>query len=250
MDTSNDMNLRYSESDLVVIGAGGAGLSAAIAAAEKGISVTVIEKERKAGGTTPFAEGIVAAESPVQKRMGVNITKDELFRSHMDYTHWTLNARLVRALIDKSVETVAWLEEKGLVFNLRSLHGPAVFHVPNNWGSGIIKILLRACLDSGVSILYKTRAEKLLTDKTGKITGLVVKSEGTERTIHAKSIVIASGGYGSSKELMRKYCPYFDVSNIDNLSVRGTHPGDRIRWVGQMHTGDGIQMAFEIGAAR
>ena len=63
MDTSNDMNLRYSESDLVVIGAGGAGLSAAIAAAEKGISVTVIEKERKAGGTTPFAEGIVAAES-------------------------------------------------------------------------------------------------------------------------------------------------------------------------------------------
>jgi fumarate reductase flavoprotein subunit len=249
MNSSNVTNARYSESDLVVIGAGGAGLAAAISAAEKGVSVTVIEKERKAGGTTPFAEGIVAAESPVQKRMGVSVTRDELFRGHMDYAHWTLNARLVRALIDKSPETVAWLEGKGLVFNLRSLHGPAVFHVPDNWGSGIIKILLKSCIDSCVSIHYKTRAEKLLTDKSGKITGLIVKSDGIEQTLKTKSVIIATGGYGSSKELMRKYCPYFDVRNIENLSIKGTHPGDRIHWVGQMHTGDGIQMAFDIGAA-
>jgi fumarate reductase flavoprotein subunit len=251
-------------SDIIVIGAGGSGLAAAVAASEKGSRVIVIEKERKAGGATPFAEGIVAAESPVQKRMNINVTRDQLFRNHMDYTHWTLNARLVRALIDKSSDTVAWLEKKGLTFTLRDLHGPVVpgkksnlpinlmppvFHIPPNWGSGIIKVLLKSCNELGVQILYRTRAEKLLTDTTGAVTGVAVKSEGFKRMLRAKKVIIATGGYSSNKELMHKYCPQYDVSNIDKLSVKGTHPGDRIRWVGQMHTGDGIQMAFEIGAA-
>jgi fumarate reductase flavoprotein subunit len=250
--------------DVIVIGAGGAGLAAAVAASEKGANVIVIEKERKAGGATPFAEGIVAAESPVQKRMNFNVTRDQLFRTQMEYTHWTLDARLVRALIDKSGDTVSWLENKGLSFTLRDLHGPVnkddknappammmppVFHIPPNWGSGIIKVLLKSCKESGVQILYRTRAEKLLTDKTGAVTGVAVKSEGLKQTLRAKKVIIATGGYSSNKELMQKYCPQYDVSNIDKLSVKGTHPGDRIRWVGQMHTGDGIQMAFEIGAA-
>jgi fumarate reductase flavoprotein subunit len=252
------------DTDVIVIGAGGSGLAAAVAAAEKGVRVIVIEKERKAGGATPFAEGIVAAESPVQKRMNFNITRDQLFRTQMDYTHWTLNARLVRALIDKSGDTVGWLEKKGLSFTLRDLHGPVnkdsknttpanmmppVFHIPPNWGSGIIKVLLKSCHELGVQILFKTRAEKLLTDKTGAVIGVSVKSEGLAHRLHSKNIIIATGGYSSNKELMRKYCPQYDTSNIDKLSVKGTHPGDRIRWVGQMHNGDGIQMAFKIGAA-
>jgi fumarate reductase flavoprotein subunit len=81
------------------------------------------------------------------------------------------------------------------------------------------------------------------------VTGVAVKSEGLKRTLQAKKVIIATGGYSSNKELMRKFCPLYDVSNIDKLNVKGTHPGDRIRWVGQMHNGDGIQMAFEIGAA-
>jgi fumarate reductase flavoprotein subunit len=258
-ETTNDF-------DLVVIGSGGAGLAAAITAAEKGISVVVIEKERQAGGATPFAEGVVAAESPVQKRMGINVTREDLFKVHMNYTHWTLNARLVRALIDKSGDTVAWLEKLGLTFSMRSLHRPVanennttpppaiiapppVFHIPDNWGSGIIKVLLKKCTGLNIPVLYKTRAEELLVGRNGEINGLKVKSDGIERTLQAKSVVIATGGYSSSKELMRKYCPYYDVSNIEKLSVEKTHPGDRIRWVGQMHTGDGIRMALDIGAA-
>ena len=183
----------------------------------------------------------------------------------MNYTHWTLNARLVRALIDKSGDTVAWLEELGLTFSMRSLHRPVanenntappaiiapppVFHIPDNWGSGIIKVLLKKCTGLNIPVLYKTRAEELLVGRNGKINGLKVKSDGIERTLQAKSVVIATGGYSSSKELMQKYCPYYDVSNIEKLSVEKTHPGDRIRWVGQMHTGDGIRMAFDIGAA-
>jgi fumarate reductase flavoprotein subunit len=260
----SENNKNTFDSDVVVIGSGGSGLAAAVEASEKGARVIVVEKERKAGGATHFAEGIVAAESPTQKRMNINVTREKLFKNHMDYTHWTLNARLVRALIDKSGETVAWLEKKGLSFTLRTLHGPVtsdknnnfpvnlmppVFHIPPNWGTGIIKVLLKSCDELGVHVLYQTKAEKLLTDKKGAITGVLVSKEGLQQTLYTKNVIIATGGYSSNKELMRKYCPQYDVSNIDKLSVKGTHPGDRIRWVGRMHNGDGIQMAFEIGAA-
>ena len=252
------------DSDVVVIGAGGSGLAAAVEASEKGAHVIVIEKQRTPGGATPFAEGMVAAESPTQKRMNIEVTRDQLFKNHMDYTQWTINARLVRALIDKSGETIAWLEKKGLSFTIRGLTGPVapqknsslpvimmrpVFHIPPNWGSGIIKTLLKSCSELGVQMSYQTEAEKLLTDKKGAITGLVVSKERLQQTLHTRNIIIATGGYSSNKEMMRKYCPQYDVSNIDKLSVRKTHPGDRIRWVGEMHNGDGIRMAFDIGAA-
>lgn len=90
MKSTSLTDIKNPKTDVVVIGAGGAGLAAAVAASEKGARVTVIEKERKAGGATPFAEGIVAAESPVQKRMNYNVTRDQLFRNQMDYTHSTL----------------------------------------------------------------------------------------------------------------------------------------------------------------
>lgn len=252
------------QADVVVIGSGGAGLAAAVSAAENGAKVIVVEKERKAGGATPFAEGIVAAESPTQKRLGISVTRDQLFKNHMDYTHWTIDARVVRALIEKSAETVAWLENMGLTFTLRELHPAraaadkkdtagnrpaAVFHIPPDWGSGIIKVLLKSCDQLGVQVLYKTAAKKLVIDVNGAVTGVTVSSHGQDRILPAKSVIIATGGYSSNKELMRKFCPQYDVSNIDKLNVRGTHPGDRIRWVGSMHNGDGIQMAFEVGAA-
>jgi fumarate reductase flavoprotein subunit len=251
------------DSDIVVIGAGGAGLAAAVEASEKGAHVIVIEKQRTPGGATPFAEGIVAAESPPQKRMNIEVTRDQLFKNHMDYTQWTLNARLVRALIDKSGETVDWLEKKGLSFTIRGLPRPQaaknsppqvvvaspVFHIPPNWGSGIIKTLLKSCRELSVRISYQTKAEKLLTDKKGAITGLLVSIDGVPQTLQTRNVIIATGGYSSNKEMMRQYCPQYDVSNIDKLNVRKTHPGDRIRWVGQMHNGEGIRMAFDIGAA-
>jgi fumarate reductase flavoprotein subunit len=250
--------------DVAVIGAGGGGLAAAVSAAENGARVVVIEKERQAGGATPFAEGLVAAESPTQKRLNNTITREQLFVQHMEYTHWTLNPRLVRALIDLSGDTIGWLEDKGLTFTLRDMHRPRssdnkeilpasgpppTFHVPPNWGMGLIKTLLKSCDELGVRIIYKTRAEKLNTNKQGAVTGVRVKSGNAEQTLNSRNVIIASGGYSSSKKLMRKFCPQYDVSNIDKLSVKGTHAGDRLRWVGKMHTGDGILMAFEVGAA-
>jgi fumarate reductase flavoprotein subunit len=104
-----DMNV-----DVVVIGSGGSGLAAAVAAAEKGASVAVLEKLNALGGRSVRAEGFFAAESPAQERMGIDAPSDVLFRMAMDYAHWRINPRIMRAFVNKSGDTVRWLEEKGL----------------------------------------------------------------------------------------------------------------------------------------
>ncbi|KPK96749.1 MAG: hypothetical protein AMJ95_12495, partial [Omnitrophica WOR_2 bacterium SM23_72] len=97
------MNSKGNEltAELVVIGGGGAGLSAAVAAAEKGAHVIVLEK-RGLGGNSAIAFGIFAAESPTQKRLDIDCSRDELFKQAMEFAHWRINPRLVRAIIDKS----------------------------------------------------------------------------------------------------------------------------------------------------
>jgi fumarate reductase flavoprotein subunit len=108
------------QTDIVVIGAGGAGLAAAVAAAEKGAKVILLEKRNALGGRSARAEGFFAAESPAQERLGIDAPKDILFKMAMDYAHWEINPRIVRAFINKSGDTVRWLEEKGMEIALVS----------------------------------------------------------------------------------------------------------------------------------
>lgn len=227
------------ESDIVVIGAGGSGLAAAVTAADKGAKVIVIEKRSKPGGNTVFAHGMFAAESPVQKRMHVDAKRDEFFKLKMEYSHWSLDARIVRAFVDKSGDTIRWLEEKGVVFNVAPFfYGQTVpvFHFIKGWGTAIIKALIKDCESLGLQILYDTRAMKLLTDESGRVVGVVSETKDKKAVvIKAKSVIIATGGYGSSRELLEKYYP-----NYEQLIIRGL-PHDL--------TGDGISMAFEAGAA-
>jgi fumarate reductase flavoprotein subunit len=249
------------QSDVIVIGAGGSGLAAAVAAAENGAKVIVLEKHSKVGGATVFAEGMVAAESPLQKRANINVTTDDLFKNHMYYSHWTLNARLVRVLIDKSGDTIQWLENKGLAFEIgptgekmrvRFAEPPAFLGTmlkPEGWGSGIIKVLKKSCLDLNIPIFYNARARKLLIDKSGSVVGVALNSKQPDIVFNAKSIIIATGGYGGNIRLMQKYCPQYDTRNFNRLMLNHSHAGDRVRWVKNIHSGDGLLMAFEAGAA-
>jgi fumarate reductase flavoprotein subunit len=215
------------------------------------------QKQRVPGGATHYAEGIFAVESPVQKRANISSSKDDLFRIHMYFSHWTLNPRLVRALINISGDSVDWLEKKGVVFNLSKWHPRnipnymlkyPVFHRPENWGTAIINALAKDCQKLGVQILYETRATKLLTDKGGAVVGVEAKTKDNDLTLKAKSVIIATGGYGGNKKLMKKWAPQYDTRNLDKLLVKGTHPGERIQWTKNIHTGDGISMAFDVGA--
>jgi fumarate reductase flavoprotein subunit len=225
-------------SDIVIIGAGGSGLSAAVAAASSGASVQVIEKRKIAGGTMNMLAGLVAADSPTQKRAGIKVTAGDLFLKHMQYSHWALDPRIVRTWLNRSGETIRWLEEKGIQFQMFSMFTdePATsWHWGLRVGSEIVKALHKDCSNLGIHFSFETRANKILFDKSAKVDGLAAQMGDHEIEIKAKAVIIATGGYGGNREMMKKYCPYYN----NPLPTTGIEIA---------HTGDGIQMAFEAGA--
>ena len=106
--------MKQMETDFAVIGGGTAGLTAAVAAAEKGAKVLVLEKMATTGGTGSMGMGPFAVESHLQKKAGINLTRDQIFKTFMEYTHWRVDARLVRDYIDKSGDTIRWLDDMGV----------------------------------------------------------------------------------------------------------------------------------------
>jgi fumarate reductase flavoprotein subunit len=228
------------KAQLVILGGGGAGLAAAIAAAENGCkSIIVLEKAGSATGSTGMAHDIFGAESPLQKRLGIDSPKDLLFKTAMEWAHWTkINPRVVRAFIDKSGDTIGWLENKGLSFELIQYYPnqvPLVRHSVKGHGNALMKTLRDSCQELGAKILTRTPAKKILRDRKGKISGVVAESKQGELKIAAKSVIVTTGGYGNNKEMLKKYCAFYH----DTITYDGP----------PSNTGDGIIMATEIGAA-
>lgn len=227
--------------DVVVAGAGGSGLAAALAAAEGGAKVVLFEKTSDAGGTTKFVEGLYAVESMMQRKQNIKSTRDEGFEQIMEYSHWRANPRLVRAVVNKSGDTIAWLQKYGVEFREPYADwygGPRVWHLLKGFGSDMIEKLLPAVESKGIEIRYNTRVKQLLTETPhGRVTGVVIEnSDGVEARVKADAVVIATGGYASNKKWVKKYTGY-DL---------GT---DIFETVSYGKTGEGIEMAWTAGAA-
>ena len=240
MGTETKAELKNLEAELVVIGGGGSGLTAATAALENGIKkVIVLEKRRTLGGNSIRAGDIFACESPVQQKKMVIATKDEYFKILTKWSHWDrINPRVVRAFINKSGDTIGWLQQKGINFALQSFYPnqKTVGHFATEGGGfKLIRTLTKNIEDLGGQILLDTGAKELLLGSKGEIKGLVaIDKEGKEFHINTRRVIIASGGIGGNKELLKKHCPpYFDGMRLHGFA----------------HTGDGLIIAEKAGAA-
>ena len=224
------------ETEVVIVGGGGTGLAAAVAAAEKGGKVVVLEKRKTPGGNSTMAEGLFATESHIQNNNYVDARSDHYFKLAMDYDHWMLNARLVRAFIDRSGDTIAWLESKGIRMHLLPYYCNQleVWHVFDEGGAKVVNTMVDNCRKLGVNILCNTQAKKLLTDARGSVAGVVASTEKGDITVRAKSVIIGTGGYAGNKKLLKKHCPFYT---------------EDMRCHGLLHTGDGLAMAMGAGAA-
>lgn len=231
-----EIKLNY---DVVVIGAGASGTSATMAAAENGAKVLLIEKLAGIGGTGNYAEGIFAAESKMQQRQGIIVTKDFAFKTIMEYSHWLANPYVARAFVDKSADTIEWVKSKGIEFEYIGPGGPGgplTWHVILGKGHGAH--LLRTFHDhfKNMSVDVKTEVagRSLIMDK-GKVVGVMAEDldSGDTYRITAKAVIVATGGYANNKEMLKKYTIYPDVIMVGNVGKDG----------------DGIKMAWEAGAA-
>ena len=236
--------MNHLEVDVVIIAAGAAGLAAAIAAAEKGAKVIVFEKASTTGGTGSMGMGPLGVESRLQRLKQMGPSKDEAFKIFMDYTHWQVDARLVRAYIDKAATTIEWLEKMGVEFLEPSAYFPGgwpTWHIAKPGGEGcagnMFRIMTERAKEMGVKILLQTPVKKIL--KQGdKIIGVVAEDDRSGEPIqaNAKAVIIATGGFGDNLEWIKKYTGYEWGRDLHSFRIPGL-------------AGDGIRMAWEVGAA-
>ncbi len=231
------------EADVVIIGGGAAGLPAAITARENGAKkVILIEKRINVGGNASRAEGLFGAESRLQKKVLIDASCDAIYKRVMEWHHYSkVDPRILRAYLRKSGQTIDWLEDKGIIFHIGTgtrlrFDQLPTWHIPEGKCASIVKVLTKSCQDLGVEILLRTSVKKILLGNRGEVKMVLAVSEEEKREfeVKAKSVVIATGGFGGNNEMLKKYFPYYnDTFFSASLPL----------------TGDGITLAAEAGAA-
>ncbi len=244
------------ETDVIVVAAGLSGLAASIAAAENGAKVIAFEKSNTTGGAANMGMGPLGVGSPVQKNQMVSLTPGEAFRKHMYFTHYRVDARMVRDYYYKSGDTIEWLMDMGVEFVgvQRAFSAPEVtraysdgeftWHVVKPEGGGMpgprcattmTKKMTEKALELGVKLSLETPVTKIIMED-GKAVGVLAKDKnGEEIEARAKAIIIATGGFGDNPHMIKEETGYEFGKTIFNFAIPGMK-------------GEGIKMAWEAGA--
>lgn len=236
------------EADVIVIAAGPAGLAASIAAAEKDAEVVVIEKAKTTGGAGNMGMGPFGVETKLQQQKMIGLTKEEAFKKFMEYTHYRVDARLVKAYINKAPDTIQWLQDMGVEFFDVVRYFPSseqTWHIvkpatglPGPRAAQIMfKLMTERAEELGVQFLLETTAKKIIMED-GKAAGVIAQTADGE-TVEARgsAVIVATGGFGDNPEMIKEYLGYEWGKDIFSFRVPGLY-------------GEGIKMAWEAGAGK
>ena len=237
------------QADVVIVGGGGAGLSAAVSAFENGAeSVILIEKMPALGGNTILAGGAYNAVNPEkQKAQGIEDSVEHHFNQTYEGGHKVGNPELIKVLTENALDGVQWLEGYGLEWKekIGSVVG-AMWERSNQTqeplGTGYINVLEKTATDKGCEILLNTKATELVVED-GKVVG--VKAEGIDKNytlLADKGVIMATGGYAANAEMVREYL-------ADGVYTKDNLPEDITSTNAPGLTGEGILMAEDIGAS-
>lgn len=222
--------------DLIIVGAGLSGLSAAVSARQNGLETLVLEKGRSIGGDGNYVEGAMGVDSYLQKETGVKIDKTKLLQEELAYSHYEANAPHMKQFIDASGETIDWLHELGVAFLKVGPQGDSwpTIHTFTGGGHAAVQTLYQKATDLGAEFAMSVSAQQVLM-AAGHVTGLSIMNEATGQSSEVKSkhVLLATGGYVDNPELVKKH----------------TTMSDRLMTVSDgKSTGDGMQLAWKVGA--
>lgn len=251
--------------DVIVVGAGMAGLAAALSALERGARVLLLEKApaSQRGGNARRSSSFRAAYgnaeclqeliSCFEEKYPAAIrippySDDDYYHDLMAVTQGKADPDLVRTLVQQSFRTLKWLRGLGLEFELNP---KTVVQVGESWyyppggpihvkgggeGEALATVLFRRVEERVVPVLYEARVGRLLLNDAGKVSGVALQEMGAPRSICSKAVVLASGGFEADAEMRRLHLGQEWAA----AKVRGT----------PYNTGDGIRLALEAGAAK
>jgi fumarate reductase flavoprotein subunit len=194
--------------DVVVVGAGAAGLCAAVTAAEAGASVLVAEASAAAGGASQFSAGLImAAGTRFQRERGIEDGPEALLHEYLAFNRWSVETGVARRLTEEAGPTVEWLADRGVGVSDIYLSGDDRVprgHVIDGGGAAIVACLLGAAqTDPRVDLAFGRRVDRLLTGEDGIVTGIAAG----EDQVTGGAVVLAAGGFGANKELWPRYLP-------------------------------------------
>ena len=224
--------------DLIVVGGGAAGLSAASHAADMNKTVLVLEALPKVGGNGVFAEEMFALNSREAKKRGITCDVDGWFALAMEHSHYKNNARLTRNLLEHSGENMDWLCDHGLAvagMNPESIQGlGAATHFTEGMHTGreVMEVLRSFCQEhEKITLRTGTPVTGLITDEAGAVIG----AEAAGEQFFGSAVLIATGGFGGNSQLIQRIIPGIDAGAFAHLR------GIRMK-------GEGILMAEMAGA--
>lgn len=224
--------------DIVVVGAGASGISAALSAAQNGAKVALLEKGDKFGGAGMFgAQGLFAVGSKEQLERGEEYTIKDAYEEIMNYTHHSSNARMTKAILRESADTIEWMRQNGLdtelVTNTQEVHQdhPRTYHQFIDKFNGFQRVMDNF-LKAGGTLMTETTGKKII-QKDGKVIGLKINHKGKEETLNTKAVILADGGFVGNKDEVDKYAK---IDGQDMYSM-----GER------KAVGDGLRMLKEVG---
>ena len=286
--TANGETVSY-DADVVVIGAGGAGMTAAMTAADAGQKVVVLESQAMVGGNSARATGGMNAaktvyqdENEFDQAAGVEKTLATAAEKYADNEtitalaktvseQWAAyqanptgyfdsvelmeldtmvggkginNPELVKTLCEGTADAIDWLDENGITLhNVSSFGGASVkrIHRPVNEegkvvsvGAYMIPLLQENCEKRGIDIVLNTTVDTILTDANGAAVGVSgTDKDGNTVVVNAKSVILATGGFGANLDMVTQYKP--ELAGFMTTNAAGAQ-------------GQGIEMATAIGA--
>lgn len=246
--------------DIIVVGSGIAGLSAAVSAAEIGSKAAIVEraKEGEHGGNTRYTEAYLRMKSVdavaddleehLAENAGGYIDPGFLQESIGDYENWSsllrslsmLDPEIIGAIAEHAGPTLRWLERAGVKFEFL----PTAFItttttrlLPVGGGLAMVEALTAKAKQLGVEFHFETTAQKLVTNPSGAITGVTVQKRDGRIDLAGKAVVLASGGFEGNAEMLAQYL------GPRSINLRPVARG------GYYNRGEGIRMALKLGAA-
>lgn len=231
--------MKDEKADIVVIGSGIAGLTAAIAAKEKGSNVLVIEKQGMlgAGDSMNISTGITAGGSKFIQEHGIKGKSTQDYVDHLmkqaKDKGIPINKANVETYARRGGEIIDWLEQLGVPFG--RFQEDKYFHITKDGsapGPHIMKALKAEVEKQGIPYRLNSKVTEILSDH-GKAIGVEVSTPEGKYKVLSKAVIVATGGFSASPELLKRYAP---------------------DWIGRPTTGassltgDGIRMAQAIGA--
>jgi fumarate reductase flavoprotein subunit len=231
--------------DVIVVGAGSAGLPAAIRAAERGARVLQIEADSKIGGTLHLSSGqISAAGTKRQKKLGIQDTAQDHYDDAQRIAEGTIDPTLGKLATDNAGATYDWLEDLGYEpFPHMPVAGGA--HEPYltkryYWAEtaavAIHDVLKpvhdKLVADGKIDLRLSTRMTGIAMDASGAAVGVTVESGGKAETLHGQNVVVTTGGYAHNADLWKEMTPDIPLRAFTNDYSRG----------------DGLVAARDVGA--